>query len=165
MLSYQYRKSHCGDKTAVRSSYLHNGISYTGILVCVSKLTIISSDNGLSPGRSQAIIWTSAGILIMRPLGTNFSEILIGNQTFSFKKIHSQMSSAKWHPFCLCLGVLTVMWPQWQDAFYLCKRTTSIFMLQCYSYYHHVLTLLVFVILISTVCIWLMQRVSSFKCQ
>ena len=30
MLSYQYRKSHCGDKTVVRSSYLHNGISYTG---------------------------------------------------------------------------------------------------------------------------------------
>ena len=28
MLSYQYRKSHCGDKTVVRSSYLHNGISY-----------------------------------------------------------------------------------------------------------------------------------------
>ena len=26
MPSYQYRKSHCGDKTAVRSSYLHNGI-------------------------------------------------------------------------------------------------------------------------------------------
>ena len=24
-----YRKSHCRDKTAVRSSYLHNGISYT----------------------------------------------------------------------------------------------------------------------------------------
>ena len=30
MLSNQYRKSHCGDKTVVRSSYLHNGISYTG---------------------------------------------------------------------------------------------------------------------------------------
>ena len=29
MSSYQYRKSHCGDKTVVRSSYLHNGISYT----------------------------------------------------------------------------------------------------------------------------------------
>ena len=28
--SYQYRKSHCGDKTVVRSSYLHNGISYAG---------------------------------------------------------------------------------------------------------------------------------------
>ena len=30
MSSYQYRESHCGDKTVVRSSYLHNGISYTG---------------------------------------------------------------------------------------------------------------------------------------
>ena len=30
MWSYQYRKSHCGDKTVERSSYLHNGISYTG---------------------------------------------------------------------------------------------------------------------------------------
>ena len=30
MSSYRYRKSHCGDKTVVRSSYLHNGISFTG---------------------------------------------------------------------------------------------------------------------------------------
>ena len=30
MSSYRYRKSHCGDKTVVRSSYLHNGICYTG---------------------------------------------------------------------------------------------------------------------------------------
>ena len=30
MSSYQYRKSHCGDKTVVRSSYLHNGSPYTG---------------------------------------------------------------------------------------------------------------------------------------
>ena len=31
--------------------------------ICVSKLTIIGSDNGLSPGRGQAVIWTCAGIL------------------------------------------------------------------------------------------------------
>ena len=30
MSSYQYMNPHCGDKTIVRSSYLHNGISYTG---------------------------------------------------------------------------------------------------------------------------------------
>ena len=30
MLSYQYRKFHCGDKTILWLSYLHNGISYTG---------------------------------------------------------------------------------------------------------------------------------------
>ena len=45
--------------------------------ICVSKLTIIGSDNGLSPGRRQAIIWTNAGILLIRPFGTNFSDISI----------------------------------------------------------------------------------------
>ena len=68
--------------------------------ICVSKLTIIGSDNGLSPDRRQAIIWTNAGILLIGPLGTNFSEILIGIQTFSFTKMRLKMSSAKWSPFC-----------------------------------------------------------------
>ena len=54
--------------------------------ICVSKLTIIGSDNGLSPDRRQAIIWTNAEILLIGPLGTNFSEILIEIITFSFKK-------------------------------------------------------------------------------
>ena len=45
--------------------------------ICVNKLTMIGSDNGLSPGRRQAIIWTNAGILLIGPLGTNFSKILI----------------------------------------------------------------------------------------
>ena len=44
--------------------------------ICVSKLTIIGSDNGLSPGRRQNIIWNNTGILWVRPLETNFSEIL-----------------------------------------------------------------------------------------
>ena len=73
---------------------------------CVVKLTINGSDNGLSPGRHQAIIWTNAGILLIGTLGTNFSEILIGIPTFSFKKMHSNISSAKWRLFCLGLNVL-----------------------------------------------------------
>ena len=43
--SYQYRKSHCGDKTVVRSSYLHNGISYTGkmsSLYWIRALTVVT---------------------------------------------------------------------------------------------------------------------------
>ena len=32
--------------------------------ICISKLTIIGSNNGLSPGRRQAFIWTSAGVLL-----------------------------------------------------------------------------------------------------
>ena len=74
--------------------------------ICVVKLTIIGSDNGLSPGRRQAIIWTNAGILLIGPLGTNFSEIVFGIKTSSFKKMHLKMSSAKWRPFCLGLNVL-----------------------------------------------------------
>ena len=59
--------------------------------ILVGKLTIFGSDNGLSPERRQAIIWTSAGILLIGPLGTNFTEIFIEIQTFSFKKMHLKM--------------------------------------------------------------------------
>ena len=69
--------------------------------ICVDNLTINASDNGLSPGRRQAIIWTNAGILLIEPLGTKFSEILIEIYTFSFKKMHLNISSAKGRPFCL----------------------------------------------------------------
>ena len=75
--------------------------------ICVSDLTIIGSDNSLSPGRRQAIIRTNAEILLIRPLGTNFSEISIKIQIFSFKKMRLKVSSAKWRPFCLGLNVLT----------------------------------------------------------
>ena len=76
--------------------------------ICVSRIIIIGSDNGLSPGRRQAIIWTSAWIFWIEPLGTNFSEISIEILQFSFKKMHLKMASGKWRPFCLGLNVLTV---------------------------------------------------------
>ena len=50
--------------------------------ICVSGITIISSDNGLSPGQRQATNWTNAGKLLIEPFGTNFSEILIEIYTF-----------------------------------------------------------------------------------
>ena len=75
-------------------------------LICVSKLTIIGSDNGLSPIRRQAIIWTNAGIFLIRNLGTNFSKILSEIHTFSLKKMHLKMLFGKWEQFCLGLNVL-----------------------------------------------------------
>ena len=64
--------------------------------ICIGKITIISSDNGLSSEWGQGIIWTSSGILLTVPLRTNFSEMLNKIQTFfSLKKIHLKMSSAK----------------------------------------------------------------------
>ena len=74
--------------------------------ICIVNLTIIGSDNGSSPGRCQAIMWTYGEVLLIGPLGTNFSEILIETDRFSFKKMHLKMPSAKWLPFCLGLNVL-----------------------------------------------------------
>ena len=68
--------------------------------ICISKLTIIVSDGGLSPGRRQTIIWTNAVLLPTGPLGTNFSEILNEIYILSFKKMQSKMSG-NWRPFCL----------------------------------------------------------------
>ena len=91
-----------------RMGSLHNEITYWGRVTHIrfGKLTNIGSDNGLSPGWRLAIIWTNAGILLIEPLGTNFSEILIGIQMFSFKKMCLKMSSAKWFSFCLGINVL-----------------------------------------------------------
>ena len=65
---YQYSLTHWGRVTHI----------------CVSNLTVIGSENGLSPDRRQAIIWTNAVILIIGRLGTNFYEILSEIHTFSF---------------------------------------------------------------------------------
>ena len=77
--------------------------------ICVSKLTTIGSDNGLSPGRRPAIIWPNAGILFTGTLGTNFNKILIEIYIFSFKKMHFKLSSGNWWPFCLGLIALTIL--------------------------------------------------------
>ena len=73
--------------------------------MCVSKLTIIGSDNGLSPGRRQAIIWINAGILLIRPLGTNFNEMLIEILTFihenAFESVVCEMASILSRPQCV----------------------------------------------------------------
>ena len=85
-----------------------DGLTHWGRVthICVGKLTIIGSDNGLSPDRRQAIIWTNGGTLLIGPLGTNFSEILIEIKTFALKKIRLKMSSAKCCSFRLGLNVL-----------------------------------------------------------
>ena len=72
--------------------------------ICVGNLTIIVSDNGLSPGRRQAIIWTSAGILLIGHLRTNFSEILTEILAFSlknaFESIVCEMATILSRPQC-----------------------------------------------------------------
>ena len=53
--------------------------------ICVGKRIGIGLDNGLVPARRQAIVWTNAGIPVIRPPGTNFSGLLFETHTFSFK--------------------------------------------------------------------------------
>ena len=68
--------------------------------ICVSKLIIFCSDNGLSPGRRQAVIWTNAEILLIGPLRT------IKIHIFSFKNMYLKMLSGNWQPSCPGLNVL-----------------------------------------------------------
>ena len=110
--------------------------------ICVSKLSIIGSDNGLSPGRRQAIIWTNAGILLIRTLGTNFSEILCEIHSFSFSKMHLKMSSAKWRLFGLGLTVLmaTHVWKKdrgfrWFISWYIALSMRGHKLSQCWFFY------------------------------
>ena len=114
MMNYFIQENAFQNSVGKRSPFVQAAICWIspwthwgrGTHICVSELTIIGSDNGLSPGRHQDIIWNNAGLLLIEPLGTNFSEISIGIQTFSFKKMHLNMSSAKCRPFCLGLNVI-----------------------------------------------------------
>ena len=74
----------------VRYTYWWHSLTHWGRAthICVGKLTIIGSDNGLSPDRRQTIIWTNGGTLLIGPIGTNFSDILIEILTFSFTECY-----------------------------------------------------------------------------
>ena len=74
--------------------------------ICISKLTIIGSGNGLSPDRRQAIIWTNAGLLLIGPLGTNFNEILIKNSNIlikenAFESVVCETAAILFRPQCV----------------------------------------------------------------
>ena len=103
--------------------------------IYVGELTIIVSDNCLSPGRRQAIIWTNTGILLIGPYGTNFSEILIEILTFSFTQMSLKVSSAKWRPFCLGLNVLrNTQMSQRSNPCLWCKIiNTNRFVIYCFN--------------------------------
>ena len=66
--------------------------------ICIVNLTIIDLDNGLTPTRRQAIIWTNAGILLIGPQKQT-SVVSTEIHKFSFKKMHLKIWSAKKRPF------------------------------------------------------------------
>ena len=68
--------------------------------ICVGNVSIIGSDNGLSPARRQATIWTNVGIL----LGTNFSDIFF--QVHAFENVVSKMAAILSRPQCVKYAVV-----------------------------------------------------------
>ena len=77
---------------------------------------IISSDNGLSPVRRQAIIWTDADILPIGPLKTNVSEIWIVfvNENVYLKNFVFKMAAILSRSQCVCLKKLRISEVVWQ---------------------------------------------------
>ena len=108
--------------------------------ICVGNLTIIGWDNGLVPSRCQTIIWPNAGILLIGPLRTNISEILIEIYIFSFKKMHLKKSSGKWRPFCLGLNVLEFLDAIPSSKYHTIKQNVAWCLLLCRSSATTVLT-------------------------
>ena len=64
------------------------------------KLTIIVSDNGLSPDRHQAVLWTNAAILSIAHWEIYLSGFILKLHKFLLMEMHLIMSSVKWRPVC-----------------------------------------------------------------
>ena len=131
MSSYQYRKSHCGDKTILRPSYLHNGISYTGKMTSLYWIRVLGVP---AVGLSVAVAgssWQSAG----RSLRQHW---LTGWQRGPARHCHTAAAWTPghyrhlWNPLTLldardhpsgwgqeCAGWL-VIWPPWSAGTELC---------------------------------------------
>ena len=75
--------------------------------ICVRKLTIVGSDNGLSPGRRQAVILTNAGVLLIGLLRKVLLVYLLSKLIYFHWR--------KWigkclRPFCLGTNLLTTIY-------------------------------------------------------
>ena len=91
----------------------HSELTHWGRVthICVSKLTIIGSDKGLSPRRCQAIIWTNGGLSLIGPLGTKPSEILTFIQENAFERVVCELAAILSRPQCVNVSAVLVQLP------------------------------------------------------
>ena len=87
MTSYQYRKSHCGDKTILRPSYLHNGTSYTDKM---TSLYWIRAQNtwALFQGNAFENVICKVGPFCWSPSVSRWNGNPLTIQLFSIQKTH-----------------------------------------------------------------------------
>ena len=109
--------------------------------------TIIGSDNGLSPDWRQTITWTTEMILLMGPLGSNFSAKLIEIHIILFKKMHFKMSSGKCRPICL--------WVKPNHAFVCESRDLS------GALHFDLNRLYLYIFMCTCLCIWLLSALAN----
>ena len=71
MLSYQYRKSRCGDKTILRPSYLHNGISYTGKMTSLYWIRAQGLHSTSMPDKHITIFMIACRLIVTSMMGVD----------------------------------------------------------------------------------------------
>ena len=106
-------------------AYFANSFTIIIQIRCKFYFALTQNLKKLSPQISQMLLWyvqsfvaiwwtapshylNHAGILLIGRLGTNLIELLIKIHTFSFKKMHLNLSSAKWRPCCLGLNLFII---------------------------------------------------------
>ena len=123
MSSYQYRKSHCGDKTILRPSYLHNGISYTGKTtslywiraqdsICYMKHQNTKIDQYINSNytfsKNENLIWTKTNMCLWifeSKITLNISHTFLKGINITMRHSFSQCFHYIWHP-CIYLIML-----------------------------------------------------------
>ena len=103
MIFCHHYSSWCSDTGSVRRRSRSSLVYVMAIIILPSLVQIMFCR---LVGQAQAIIWSSVGILMIRPSGTNFNEISIEILPLSFKKMPFKMPSGKWRLCCLGLNVL-----------------------------------------------------------
>ena len=101
--SYQYRTSHCGGKTILRPSYLHNGMSYTGkmaSLYWIGALGCILQQNWSLSKSVPAINW---------------------NIQVQWVKNIVKVADKDWQMTIVVINSITYMWPR---LFFQTRQTT-----------------------------------------
>ena len=98
MSSFQYRKPHCGDKTVVRSSYLHNGISYTGKMASLYWFSPLA-----------AIIWTNK-------LASCHGSFCACNATSQWEMTLQCNVISHWLGILVKWSLISQGWFKWYDA-------------------------------------------------
>ena len=93
--------------------------------------------------RRQAIIWTSAGILLLGHSRTNFNDMFFEIQALTLKEIYLKISSAKLRPFCVGISLLSARFDSFRERVQgtplnICTHTTTLHLIYNMLFIHKI---------------------------